>query len=92
MANHVLGGNHKGLPEGFTVGKTEKFDLKVVNTSVRAAVKAKVISLEVGEGCIISGVERDKITSVFPSIHSELGRKFSTHRVDTLKYRVLRTK
>lgn len=91
MATHKEGGIHN-TPEGFDMSKVEKFDLKIVKTTVSAQVKAKLLGLNVSEGFTVTGVERDRITAPFYKIFKDTGRRFTTHRIEPLKYRVVRVK
>lgn len=91
MATHKEGGNFS-TPENFEMGKIEKFDLKVVRTTVSAQIKAKLLNLNVGEGFTVAGVERDRISAPFYKISKDTGRRFTTHRIEPLKYRVVRVK
>ena len=83
---------HNSEAPGFSIGKVEKFDVKVQVASVAGQVNAKLLNLNVGEGFIVEGVERDRITSGLPKIFRDTGKKFKTHRLAPMKYRVVRVK
>lgn len=77
---------------GFSIGKVEKYDIAVQVNSVNGQVRAKLLNLAVGEGFIVQGVERDRVTSGFPKIFKETGKRFKTHRLELMTYRVVRVK
>jgi len=73
------------------IAKTEKFDLSTITVRVdRSPLTTRITALEVGEGFVVAGVDREAISSATATLRRD-GRQFTTHKLGMNRFRVIRT-